>query len=216
MVWCYEKCRDTEFKTLKGAHFERLGDENDTANYCNKDETHDGVFRAAWGWPEPKYIEEIDELYDWEIEILDMLDKEPHKRHLYWYWEPNGCAGKTTFQKYVHSRRDDCIVLSGKAHDMKHAIAQYKENKNGKVPRVVLINIPKSSSEFISYTGLEEIKDMFFFSGKYEGDNINGARPHVFIFANEPPNYDKMTNGRFIVKELNKKHDEIEIIGWDL
>lgn len=164
MVWCKNKCRDTKFKTLKGAHFEKLRDEDDTANYCNKTETHDGIFRTSWGFPAPKYVEEIDELYDWEIEILAMLEQEPHKRHLYWYWEPNGCAGKTTFQKYVHSRRDDCIVLSGKAHDMKHAIAQYKQT-NGRVPRVVLINIPKSSSAFVSYTGLEEIKDMFFLAG---------------------------------------------------
>lgn len=213
MVWCRFKCRDTQFKTLKGAHFEKMLDEYDTANYCNKEETHDGQFRACWGFPEPKYVEEIEELYDWQKEIMEMIDQPPHKRHLYWYWEPHGCAGKTTFQKYLHSHRNDVIVLSGKASDMKNGVIQYKET-NKKVPKIVLINIPKSSASFVSYTGLEEIKDMFFYSGKYEGGMVNEARPHVLIFANEPPDESKMTNKHFVVKTL---HDvEIEILGWDL
>ena len=215
MVWCKTKCRDTVFKTIKGAHFEKIADNDDTANYCNKDETHDGLFRACWGFPEPSYVEEIENLYDWEMDILKIIDSVPDKRTLHWFWEPKGCAGKTTFQKYIFTHREDVIILSGKGADMKNGIVNYLET-NKKLPRVVLINIPRSSASFVSYTGLEEIKDMFFFSGKYEGGMVVGACPHVLLFANEPPDVSKMSSDRFQTRQLNASEDEIEIWGYDL
>lgn len=203
-IWCKTKHRDTEFKTLKGAHFETLKDVDDVSNYCNKDETHDGVYRVAWGFPEPKYIESIpdEKLYDWELDILSRLKHEPDKRTLYWYYEPDGCAGKTTFQKYLFTNYDGVVVLSGKACDMKNGIINY-QLQNKCLPKIVLINIPRSSLDFVSYTGLEEIKDMFFFSGKYEGGMVCGACPHVFIFANEEPDKTKMSSDRFKVHRIN-------------
>jgi hypothetical protein len=203
-IWCKLRHRDTEFKTLKGAHFETLKDVDDVSNYCNKDETHDGIYRVAWGFPEPKYIESIpdEKLYDWELDILTKLKLEPDKRSLYWYWEPDGCTGKTTFQKYLFSNFEGVVVLSGKACDMKNGIINYQE-RNKSLPKIVLINIPRSSIDFVSYTGLEEIKDMFFFSGKYEGGMVCGASPHVFIFANEEPDKTKMSSDRFKVHRIN-------------
>jgi len=201
MVWCKTKCRQTIFKLLKGAHFERLKDIDDTANYCNKEESHDGVYRISWGFPDPKYVEEIDNLYKWEIDIIALLNTVPDKRSIYWFWEADGCAGKTTFQKYLYTRFERIVVLSGKAADMKNGIISFQE-KNNCLPSIVLINIPRSCHDFVSYTGLEEIKDMFFFSGKYEGGMVHGKCPHVVIFANEEPDYKKMSPDRFIVKNI--------------
>jgi len=201
MIWCKTKHRDTEFKTLRGAHFETLKDVDDNSNYCNKDETHDGVYRVSWGFPPPAYKEQIDCLYTWEKQILAELSIEPDKRTMHWYWEPDGCAGKTTFQKYVFTHYEQVVVLSGKACDMKNGVIQYQE-KNGCLPKIVLINIPRSSLDFVSYTGLEEIKDMFFFSGKYEGGMVCGASPHVFIFANEEPDLHKMSVDRFKIHRI--------------
>jgi len=201
MIWCKTKHRDSEFKTLKGAHFETLKDVDDVANYCNKEETHDGVFRACWGFPEPAFVEEIETLYDWEQEIIAILNSDPDKRSLYWYWEPDGCKGKTTFQKYIFTHYANAVVLSGKAADMKNGIVTYQDT-NKCLPKIVLINIPRSSLDFVSYSGLEEIKDMFFYSGKYEGGMICGKSPHVLIFANEEPDYTKMSGDRFKVTRI--------------
>jgi len=201
MIWCKTKHRDSEFKTLKGAHFETLKDIDDVANYCNKDETHDGIYRCAWGYPEPAYVEEIAKFYDWENEILFMLACEPDKRSIYWIWEKNGCAGKTTFQKYLFSHYDNVVVMAGKSADMKNGIVTYYET-NKCLPKIVLINVPRSSLEYVSYTGLEEIKDMFFYSGKYEGGMICGPSPFVLVFANEPPEKGAMSSDRFIIRNI--------------
>lgn len=206
MIWCKQKHRDTEFKTLKGAHFERLKDEDDIANYCNKDETHDGVYRVSWGFPEPKYIETIEahKLYDWEVEIIAILNAPIDNRKIYWYWSKDGCAGKTTFQKYLESNSiggHRYMPLEGEKNDMKNGIVEYKLANNC-LPTCILINIPKVSKKSVSYAGIEVVKDMYFFSGKYRGGVINGARPHVFVFANCPPNLGNMTSNRFVVREI--------------
>jgi hypothetical protein len=201
MIWCKTKHRDSEFKLLKGAHFETLKDVDDVSNYCNKEETHDGLYRVAWGFPEPAYVEELPELYEWEKKIVSLLNTQPDKRSVYWFWEENGCAGKTTFQKYLYTHYEGVVVLSGKSADMKNGIISYQE-KNNCLPKIVLINVPRSSADFVSYTGLEEIKDMFFFSGKYEGGMVCGASPHLLIFANEEPEYTKMSSDRFIVTHI--------------
>lgn len=101
---------------------------------------------------------------------------------------------------------EDVIVLSGKADDMKHAIVQYKDT-NKRFPKIVLINIPRSfDDKYISYTGLEAVKDMFFFSGKYEGGMICGPSPHVMIFANRPPTREAMSADRWRIFDIVDLH----------
>lgn len=143
----------------------------------------------------------IDSFYDWQNDIVNILNQKPNDRNIYWFYEENGCAGKTTFAKWIFLNYDDVIVLSGKGSDMKNGIIKYKENTH-KLPKIVLINVPRSNVDFLSYTGLEEIKDMFFFSGKYEGGMVCGPNPHVIVFANSEPNYDKMSLDRFIVNNI--------------
>jgi len=201
MLWCKTACRDSVFKTLKGANFRKLKDVDDVANYCGKDETHDKIFRIAWGYPEPAYVEEIERLYSWQEDVVKILAQEPDKRTLHWYWEANGCTGKTTFQKYVFTHYDNVVVLSGKAADMKQGVICFIES-NKTTPRIVLINVPRSAQGFVSYTGLEEIKDMFFYSGKYEGGMVCGKPPHIFVFANEEPDYSKLSLDRFNVRNI--------------
>lgn len=99
------------------------------------------------------------------------------------------------------------VTLSGKGTDMKNGIVQYKANTHV-LPSVVLINIPRSKSGFLSYTGMEEIKDMYFYSGKYEGGMVCGPNPHVFVFANCEPDYEKMSEDRWKVHEIGSSMED--------
>jgi len=148
------------------------------------------------------FIQNIETFYNWESEILNILGEEPDKRSINWFWGENGCEGKTTFQKFIFTHYKNTVVLSGKGSDMKNGIIEYvKKNKN--IPEIVLINIPRSSNSYVSYCGLEEVKDMFFYSPKYEGGMICGKPPHVICFANEEPKYEKMSQDRWKVKKIN-------------
>lgn len=163
--------------------------------------TKEGKFVYNGFKPEKlKYTVNI-ELYDWEKTIMEDLNSTPDDRTINWIWEPKGCRGKTTFQKYIYTHCKNVVVLSGKSADMKNGIVQYIQ-KNEETPDIVLINVPRSSQEYVSYEGIESIKDMFFFSGKYEGGMVCGANPHVYIFANEPPPTEKLSADRWKIIKI--------------
>ena len=167
-------------------------------NYACKSDTRSGQMFAR-GWELP-YVMNLD-LFIWEKTICDELDGETNDRIINWIWEPNGGVGKTSFQKWVFTHYDKVVVLSGKGSDMKNGIVNYK-NENGYLPKIVLINVPRSNIEYLSFTGLEEIKDMFFFSGKYEGGMVCGECPHVYIFANSEPDRSKLSEDRWRVRKI--------------
>lgn len=168
-------------------------------DYCSKE----GKFKyGGFKLDKIAYKEKIDFFLDWELDIIDIINSEPDNRTINWFWEPNGCAGKTTFQKYIFTHFKGVAVLSGKGNDMKNGIVEFVK-QNNETPDIILINIPRCNINFVSYCGIEEIKDMFFFSGKYEGGMICGKSPHVIIFANKAPNLDIFSKDRWNIKKIN-------------
>jgi len=169
----------------------------DNVKYCSKD---NDFFYKGFNIEKVKYTVDI-ELYDWQKKIMTELSGKPDDRSINWIWEPKGCAGKTTFQKYIFLNCKNVCVLSGKSLDMKNGIIQFID-KNDETPDIVLINIPRCSQDFVSYEGIESIKDMFFYSGKYEGGMVCGKSPHVYIFANEPPPIGKLSGDRWKITKI--------------
>lgn len=151
----------------------------------------------------PKPIKLIEPTYAWEQEILKIIQEEPNDRSIYWYWSKGGCVGKTSFCKYL-TVKHGAIALSGKAADMRNGVCDYVKT-NGCTPTFVVIPIPRSfNTEYLNYEGIENIKDMYFYSGKYEGGMVCGNCPHLFVFANEPPDVSKMSNDRWIIRQIDK------------
>lgn len=155
--------------------------------------------------PKRKWLE-ID-LYDWQIDLLKILRGDPDDRKIYWIWEAAGNTGKTTFQKYVFSKMKDVVVLGGKADDMKNGIVEYQKRSKG-LPSIVLVNIPRVNRGAVSIAGIEAIKDMFFYSGKYEGGMVCGDPPHVLVFSNQAPNLSKMSMDRWDVRNISDEQGE--------
>lgn len=140
----------------------------------------------------PEYRIDI-ELRQWQQKIVKyILDAPPNDRDIWCLWEPNGGLGKTTFQKWIYQNYNECIVLGGKAADMKNAIIEYLEGQRikdvpfkPKYPKIILMNLPMTFNiDYFSPSGVEEIKDMFFYSGKYKGGMVCGPPPIIIIFAN--------------------------------
>ena len=105
------------------------------------------------------------------------------------------------------------ICLHGKGADVRNGVVDFY-NKQGYTPNLIVFPIPRSyDTDYLSYEALENIKDMYFYSGKYEGGQICGNCPHLLVFANCPPNITKMSEDRWRVVELkgNKKGEEILI-----
>jgi hypothetical protein len=145
-------------------------------------------------------------LYPWQKKVCAILDGPQDDRSMWWFWEPYGGAGKTTFLKWIYQNYSGVCISGGNAHNMKNGIVRYQEAK-GVYPKIVIVNIPKTyDSQYISENGMEEVKDMFFYSGKYGGKDENGevcGRPPKFlVFANFRPNTGGFAKDRLRIRRL--------------
>ena len=150
------------------------------------------------------FRQELPTPYPWQAEMLDILQAPVDPRAIWWIHEPVGSTGKTTLLKHICSCMQHLkpIVLSGRAGDMMFAIADY-ERKNQSLPGCVLVNLPRSlDASFLSFPGLESIKDMLFLSGKRKGGMVNGSPPHMAIFANVPPDMTQLSRDRWRIRKI--------------
>lgn len=154
----------------------------------------------------PKPVKLISPDYAWEQEIIEIIKKEPCDRTIYWYWSTQGKMGKTSFCKYL-TVKHGAIALSGKAADMRNGVIDYQKT-NGSTPELVLVPIPRSfNTDYLNYEGIENVKDMYFYSGKYEGGQVCGNPPHLFVFANEAPDESKMSEDRWVVRNIDTQEE---------
>lgn len=174
-------------------------------NYCQKSETKNGdtiTNMEKEGKPIARDPLDGIELFPWQVDLLSELSLDPEitDRSVHWFWDPVGTKGKTAFAKHCCLTMDALYVV-GRAADMKYAIAQYIADKK-KFPKIVFLNLTRSSEQFVSYQGIEEIKDGIFFSTKYESGMAIFDPPHVCIFANFHPDITKLSEDRWRIKKL--------------
>lgn len=192
------KKRPMETIKIHGIHWEKCkGNKEQNIKYCSKE----GQVTTNMKIPKPlKDPIEGKELYDWQKEILKIINAPVDERKIYWYWDENGNAGKTSLCKHICMTRN-AILVSGKAADIKNGVVTHLEKH--KEIDIALFHFVRSEEEFISYAALESIKDGIFFSGKYESGMAIFNSPHIIVFANFEPKKEKLSKDRWIVRNLN-------------
>lgn len=176
-------------------HWEKArANRQDNITYCSK-EGH-VIWSKGECIPE-RPIKLINPTKWWQKKILKMIDNEPDDRTVNWFWSEAGKIGKTQFQKYLTVKHNAITLGYTNADNIKHGIMEYR-NKNGRCPEIICINIPRGvEAQYISYIAFESIKDMYFFSGKYETGMVCGPPPHLFIFSNMEPLSYKLSEDRW-------------------
>ena len=145
----------------------------------------------------------------WQTTLRNALVKLADFRSIYWVYDPVGNAGKSYFSKYMHYFHG-AIVTGGKGSDMKHAISRWKEI-TGSYPVIILVDLARS--EAISpkgYSAIEEMKNAFFFSGKYDSGMVASVLPpHICVFANVLPKRELMSSDRWVVYRLDHETNSL-------
>lgn len=194
----HKKERDTSFGLPKDIHWEKVRDENRATRYCLKDYTRVG---RQWSKGIRKPVQdpmEGLELYPWQKDILEIIQGPVHPRKIYWYWDPTGNAGKTSFAKHL-CLKHNAIFLSGKGTDIFFAIAAALETKE--IP-IVIFGFPRALEEYVAYGALESVKDGMFFSGKYESAQCLFNPPHIIVLCNFAPDQSKLSADRWEVVNI--------------
>lgn len=178
----WEKCRGTEDQNIE---------------YCSKDCDVITNLKIKKKIKDPLKNRE---LYDWQRKIIEIIEKEPDDRTIYWFWEPKGNIGKTSMSKHICLNHNG-IVLSGKAADIKAGVASHIEKY--KELEVAIFHFVRSNEQYVSYDALESIKDGIFYSGKYESSMCIFNSPHVICFANFPPDRGALSIDRWSIHRID-------------
>lgn len=183
-------------------HIEKAKNPQKLKEYCKKVETRKpgGVLFLS----HPPKISPLEGkvLYPFQEEICNLIKEKPDDRTIHWYWEPKGKTGKTTLIRHINrTRPGELLLCSGKAVDAKCEVAEYIEN-TGIEPKIIIFHFVRSVEQFVTYQGIEELKDGIFSSSKYRGGMIDIEPPHVIIFANFPPDMNKLSEDRWRIIKI--------------
>lgn len=188
-------------KLLPKAHIEKAkGNRKQNFIYCTKEgKYHTNIKDIVIPKPVKNPLDGKT-LKPWQLEIINMIKEEPDDRSIYWYWEEKGNVGKTSLCKHL-CLTTNCLIVNGKQNDMFNAILQWKEQK-GDYPEIILVDIPRSCIDYVSWGAIEKIKDGLFYSGKYEGGMVTMNCPHLICLANCEPPVEKMSEDRWKIKQI--------------
>lgn len=183
-------------------HLEKAkGSRKQNIAYCSKQ----AVFKCNLPLPRrQQLLAEYDRVTwrSWQRDVLDTVALEPNSRDVHWYWEGTGNVGKSYLARYLVLRHN-AVVATGKTSDIMNQVKLWlDENPEELGPRVVLIDVPRSGGNVVNYHAIENLKNGFMYSGKYEGGVCVFKPPHVIVFANNPPAEYELSADRWNVNEI--------------
>lgn len=201
---------------FEAIHWEKTKYPDDAFKYCFKKDSR-APWARIWGHPMEKItkamkypLREIrpvlyEELRDEQKEIFDMFSGDPPRfgRHIYWFWEEKGQWGKSILRTAMVDQLD-CMFVEGANKDILSSLADWVE-ANGDAPRVMIFDIPRAAFKNISYKTIESVLGGCVFSSKYQSRMIRFNPPWVIVLANWEPDYDTMSDDRWVVRNVREK-----------
>lgn len=191
----------TLVKKCNGPHYEKTRSKK-AIDYCQKTETRVGE-TISKGFKVPKK-QKINVFRPWQQSIHNILVEEPDDRTIYWIYDWKGNQGKTVFCQHIYRTLPRVLYIDGKAADMKYGIASYIEDMK-EDPRIIFIDITRSLEGYVSYTGIEAIKNGIFYSTKYKSKMVDIDNPHVFVFANFLPDFNALSSDRWEIIDISER-----------
>lgn len=201
---CFKKkLRPLSLGLNQKIHWEKIkGKEEHNIEYCSKDyrEKKEGVKLWSHNIHIKKPLKLIEPSKWWQIEILSILQTEPDDRAVYWYWSEAGGIGKSQFAKYCVARENCLFFEEGKKADIMHLIFEAPDERLEKI----IIDVPRDNGNNISYKSIEAIKNGLIYSPKYEGGYKLFNSPHIIVFANQPPQEERLSADRWHIKNIDE------------
>lgn len=174
-------------------------------DYCKKLDTRAGEVHQK-GFDKKQSLEErlLEIKYkdvvwkDWQKNIINVIASTPDKRKIFWILDERGNAGKSFLCKYI-ALKYNCIIASGKTDNIFNQVLTWR-TKNPDELQIppVIIDVPRSEFAHVNYGAIEQLKNGFLYSGKYEGGKVFGLSPHVIIVANSPYKEGQMSEDRWV------------------
>lgn len=142
-------------------------------------------------------------LYPWQLSLKEKLEGPADRRKVIFVVDLIGNSGKSWFAHYMTKLlgEDKCqVLLPGRKADMAYALRMGIS--------VLFLDAPRSKQgEFIQYDFLEDMKNGYVFSTKYQSRTTYFDPVHVVVNMNEEPDYTKLSIDRYEVIHLSKNEN---------
>lgn len=151
----------------------------------------------------------------WQKWMLDLVEQDPHPRHVHWIYDPVGNTGKTVLADYLVSLRKAYVVENvGNSRDFATIIANAMAS--GWDGRCCILDLPRSLEGRESiYSAVESVKNGRVTATKYSGGTTYlPTKPHVFVFANFSPDISRLSADRWKLYKVNSQ--ALTLKGLDL
>jgi len=188
-----DKMRRSGIKDILGIkyiHLEPCENWNALKKYSTKVET-----RIDGPWDiNSSFLKTLEILRPWQQSVKTYCTESvPNDRTINWIVDPPGNKGKTQFIKFMTIKHNATPLISGRGGDVARCL--------GDNPIICLVNVPRTAenSGTFNYTILEQIKDGLVFDSKYESRVRVFNSPHIWVFANWPPNLSTMSQDRWVL-----------------
>lgn len=145
----------------------------------------------------PKVSLPIYELRLWQADLKERLEREPDRRKIMFIVDEVGNSGKSWFSHYYCSLLGEkCqVMLPGKKSDMAYALRPCL--------KVFFLDAPRSKQgEYIQYDFLEDLKNGYVFSTKYESRIKTYEPMHVVVNMNHFPDMNKLSHDRYDIIQI--------------
>jgi len=196
-----ERVRPSGYVGIPRVHWEKMkGTEEQAIAYTRKADTRSG---GQWTnlrvkrKPIDRFPKDEAKWYAWQKALMLALKEEPDERTIHWVCGPPK-VGKSVWAKHM-LMQGDAMCVGGKGHDIRQAVRARMDDPKAEDLRIVIVNLGMSDGARLSYVTLEQLKDGFFFSGKYEGTQVVMADVHVVVLANYPPLDGGVALDRFVL-----------------
>lgn len=196
------------FNTLKKLnarlHLEKArGSRAQNIEYCSKEMVYKSTFPVPL---KTRMLQTYDNVVwkQWQQQIIDLCQTKPDSRTVHWVFDKEGNSGKSFLVKYL-CLRFGTIVANGKANDIFNQVATMMDSGEDKYPEIVVLDIPRSNKDYVSYGAIEKLKDGLLYSGKYEGRCCIFPSPHVICFSNSLPEWNMMSDDRWRLIKIDKE-----------
>jgi len=145
----------------------------------------------------PTIKKDVHPLYEWQQRLYGELILPADDRKIVFIVDRRGNSGKSWFSHYycgIHENGQ--VILPGRKADMAFALRSDI--------KVLFVDAPRSKQgDFIQYDFLEDVKNGYVFSTKYESRVKTLAACHIVVNMNEMPDMAKLSGDRYDIREIN-------------
>lgn len=189
-----KKLRPTQLKLDKKIHWEKIkGSQLENIIYCSKG----GNYRI-FGLKIPRTIQTITNLLDWQQKIVNLYNTTPDGRTCNWIVDELGGKGKSALCKYLAIHYRCTIIQGGKLADIMNIMFNIDTDN----VKMICIDVPRNNKNKVSYAAIECILNGQITNTKYETGIKYFNPPHVVVFCNFEPDYERLSNDRWKVTEI--------------